>query len=337
MNKNNRPYGPRTLKSQFSKLEIIDELSRLILGNMTRWNQSKHSRKSDLEIGLLNSLEVRSCPSCQGEAVVKDGYQKDGTRRYRCKSCGKRFSPLTGTLLDSHKIPFSEWIEFCIHLFQFQSLSVSSIDNRNAYSTGRYWLKKIFLCIRDYQEKITVEGKAYIDETYLSVMPKDQKDKEGKKLRGLSNNKLCIVTATDGTHTFLACIGRGKPSARRLVGGLKGHIIPGTLIVDDGEKSHCALCRELGSERKPYPSSVTKGLPDDKNPLDPVNEVHRFFKRFMRSHGGYERDDIQDWCNLFSFIWNHHGNLPEMTYDVMQLVLKHKELLRYRALFAKKP
>ena len=47
---------------------------------------------------------------------------------------------------------------------------------------------------------------------------------------------------------------------------------------------------------------MTKGLPDDKNPLDPINKVHRFFKRFMRSHGGYERDDIQDWCNLFSFI-----------------------------------
>lgn len=336
MNKSNRPYGPRTLKSQFSKLEIIDELSRLILGNMTRWDQSKHSRQSDLETTLLNSLEVNSCPFCQSSAIVKDGHQKNGTRRYRCKSCGKRFSPLTGTLLDSHKIPFAEWIEFCIHLFQFQSLSVSAIDNRNAYSTGRYWIRKIFLCIEDYQEKIMLEGKAYIDETYLSVMPKNLKKKDGKKMRGLSGNKLCIVTATDGTHTFLAYIGNGKPSAKRLIRGLKDHIRPGTLIIDDGEKTHRALCSELDSERKSYPSSMTKGLPDDKNPLDPINKVHRFFKRFMRSHGGYERDDIQDWCNLFSFIWNHHGNLPEMIYDIMRLVLKYRETLRYRDVFSKK-
>ena len=181
-----------------------------------------------------------------------------------------------------------------------------------------------------------IEGIAYIDETYLSVMPKDLKKKEGNKLRGLSNNKLCIATATDGTHTFLACIGNGKPSARRLAGGLRGHIRPGTLIVDDGEKSHKYLCSELESKRKSYPSSATKGLPDEKNPLEPINKVHRFFKRFMRSHGGYGREDVQDWCNLFSFIWNHHGNLPEMIYDVMRLVMEHKELLRYRVLFAKK-
>lgn len=183
MNKYHKPYGPRTLKSQFSRLKITDELSGLILGNMSEWDSSKHDRKSSLEIELLNSLNVRSCPFCQGVAVVKDGHQADGTRRYRCKACRRRFSPLTGTLLDSHKIPFAEWIEFCIHLFQFQSLSVSAIDNRNAYSTGRYWLKKIFLCIRDYQDTIMVEGTAYIDETYLSVMPKDQIEKDRKKLR----------------------------------------------------------------------------------------------------------------------------------------------------------
>lgn len=210
MNKNKRPYGHGTLKSQFSKLEMIDELSKLILGNMSEWEFSKHSRRSALEIELLNSLEVHSCPFCQSSDIVKDGYQNDGTRRYRCKSCGRRFSPLTGTLLDSHKIPFAEWIEFCIHLFQFQSLNMSSIDNRNAYSTGRYWLKKIFLCIEKYQDAIILESKAFVDETYLSVMPKDLDRKDGKKLRGLSRNKLCIVTATDGSRTFIAYIGKAS-------------------------------------------------------------------------------------------------------------------------------
>lgn len=46
--------------------------------------------------------------------------------------------------------------------------------------------------------------------------------------------------------------------------------------------------------------------------------------------------EVQDWRNLFSFIWNHHGKLPEMVYDVMPLVLNHKRILRYRELFAKK-
>lgn len=155
------------------------------------------------------------------------------------------------------------------------------------------------LCIEKYQDAIILEGKAYVDETYLSVMPKDLDRKDGKKLRGLSRNKLCIVTATDGSRTFIAYIGNGKPSAKRLIEGLGNHIKPGTLIVDDGEKSHAALCRKLNSERESHPGLTTKGLPDDRNPLDPVNEVHRFFKRLMRNHGGYKRDEVKVWSNLF--------------------------------------
>ena len=71
MNKNKRPYGHGTLKSQFSELEMIDELSKLILGNMSEWELSKHSRRSALEIELLNSLEVHSCPFCQSADIVK--------------------------------------------------------------------------------------------------------------------------------------------------------------------------------------------------------------------------------------------------------------------------
>lgn len=170
---------------------------------MTRWNQSKHSRQSDLETTLLNSMEVNSCPFRQSAAIVKDGRQKNGTRRYRWKSCGKRFSPLTGTLLDSHKIPFAEWIEFCIHLFQFQSLNVSAIDNRNVYSTGRYWLKKIFLCLEDYQEKMMLKGKAYIDETYVSVMPKDLKRKDGKSREACPATSSALSPRLTGHILFL--------------------------------------------------------------------------------------------------------------------------------------
>lgn len=55
---------------------MIDKLSKLILGNMSEWELSKHSRRSSLEIELLNSLEVHSCPFCQSADIVKDGYQK---------------------------------------------------------------------------------------------------------------------------------------------------------------------------------------------------------------------------------------------------------------------
>lgn len=86
-------------------------------------------------------------------------------------------------------------------------------------------------------------------------MPKELDMKDGKKLRGLSRKKLCTVTATDGDRTFIPCIGNGKPSSERLANPIK----PGTLIVDDGEKSHASLCRKLNSERESQSRNEDKG------------------------------------------------------------------------------
>ena len=113
------------------------------------------------------------------------------------------------------------------------------------------------------------------------------------------------------------------------------HIARESHMIDDGERSHSVLVTELNIERTVYPTKTTKGLPNEKNPMDPINEVHRMFKRFMRSHGGFKRSRIQDWCNLFSFIWNHHGNMPMMVKDMLQLLVSTHDVVRYRGVMVK--
>ena len=61
-----------------------------------------------------------------------------------------------------------------IHLFKFHSLSSSASDNRNAKTTGKYWLSKVFAVLTDCQKNIVLSGRIYLDETYFSVMPKNQ-------------------------------------------------------------------------------------------------------------------------------------------------------------------
>ena len=80
---------------------------------------------------------------------------------------------------------------------------------------------------------------------------------------------------------------------------------------------------------------MTKGLPNEKNPMDPINEVHRMFKRFMRCHGGLKRSRIQDWCNPFSFSWNHQGELPMMVKGMFQLLISTHDVVRYRSVMGK--
>ena len=86
-----------------------------------------------------------------------------------------------------------------------------------------------------------------------------------------------------------------------------------------------------------HPTKETKGMSDKEKNLDIVNRLHRFFKRYMSRHGSYDRDDIQDWCNLFSFIWNHHGNVAEAVVDFLKIAISTKKIIKYRSVMGKKP
>lgn len=203
--------------------------------------------------------------------------------------------PLTGTVFDAHKFPVSEWIEYMIHLFEFHSLSSSARDNRNAKTTGKYWISKVFAILSDCQTNIILSGRIYLDETYFSVKPKDQTKKHvGKHYRGLSRNKICVVTATDGVNVFLAVCGRAKPSRAKILKTLEGHMKNGSVLIHDGENSHKILTEAFGLTEEVHTTKVMRNLSDDDNPTEPINAVHRNLKRFMREHPAYDRDDLQD-------------------------------------------
>lgn len=76
------------------------------------------------------------------------------------------------------------------HLFEFHSLSSSARDNRNAKTTGKYWISKVFAVLTDCQKNIVLSGRIYLDETYFSVMPKNQTKKHTENItEGFSGTK----------------------------------------------------------------------------------------------------------------------------------------------------
>jgi len=123
---------------------------------------------------------------------------------------------LTGTIFEDRKIPISEWIEYLIHLFEFHSITTSARENLNAYSTGRYWLFKVFAVLEDFQKDIILAGNVYLDETFFSVVESKKEHREnGKEYRGISRNKLCIAAAFDDTgHILLMCENTSNPSSK---------------------------------------------------------------------------------------------------------------------------
>jgi hypothetical protein len=282
------------------------------------------------EAGMINSYTPLKCPFCTSERFKKSGHTKSGIQRYMC-GCGKTFLPTTGTIFDERKISISEWMEYCLNLFRHVSITADSWNNKNAFATSRYWLQKLFLTLEGIQDDIILSDFVWLDETFYSVRSENIARKEGgNKLRGLSRNQICIGVATDKQRTVFLVEGNGKPSQKKTLDVFRSHVKHGSTLIHDGESAHAKLIRELSLESIVYTSKELKCLPDKDNPMNPVNRAHAILKKFLNTHGSFDRDDIQGYLNLFAFVTNPPGDLLEKVELVIKTAFENPKSLRYR-------
>jgi hypothetical protein len=191
------------------------------------------------------------------------------------------------------------------------------------------------LTLEGVQDDIVLSGKVWLDETFYSVRAEDIVRKEnGDLLRGLSVNKICIGVATDKENTVLLVEGTGKPSQSKTMEAFRKHIKCGSHLIHDDDNSHRRLVKELSLGSTVYPSKTLKGLPDNENPMNPVNRVHAILKNFLNSHSGFKREDMQNYLNLFAFVSNTPVELLEKVELVINLGFKNPKLLRYRDFYS---
>ncbi len=86
----------------------ISKSQKLISDTVHEWYDAKHPTVRRSEVQFLNSLPVSHCLICGSKHFIRYGFYKDGTKCYRCASCGHKFSVLTGTIFQDRKIPISE-------------------------------------------------------------------------------------------------------------------------------------------------------------------------------------------------------------------------------------
>ena len=245
----------------------------------------KHSKLSETnEKEIINSIVITKCKFCDSEQIIKRGFTNNGIQRYYCNCCHKRFTPITNTIFDNHKISITEWIEFLLDLFNYGSTTLISKVNKNSINTSIYWLQKVFLLLRHWQDNIVLKGTVYIDEMFYSVIKSDIKTKDGKKLRGLSCNQYCI-----------------------------GIGIKKLELVDDS-----------------YKSTWLKTKKDKDNPLRPINHQCDLIRQFLNTHSGFDRDNLQDYLNLYCFMNSKPRNKLEKVNILLELALSTNIELKYR-------
>ena len=147
---------------------------------------ARHPKLSETgEAALINSFIPAKCPYCGSAKFKKRAKTANGVQRYQCV-CGSSFLPTTHTIFDEHRVAISEWMEYCLNLFRYVSLNADSWNNKNAFTTSRYWLQKLFLTLDGIQNSIVLSDVVWLDETFYPVINTEIDRKEdGTKYRGL--------------------------------------------------------------------------------------------------------------------------------------------------------
>lgn len=70
--------------------------------------------------------------------------------------------------------------------------------------------------------------------------------------------------------------------------------------------------------------------------MDPINDLHALIRRFMGEHGGFSREDMQDWMNLIWFILTSPHNRYEKVKAFIDLAVSSPLEVRYHTVMSKK-
>lgn len=287
------------------------------------------------DIDFINSYERKSCPLCGSSRIRLAGLSKAGLQRYWCTECKGYFTPATDTIFEDRKLPLSAWVDFLLQLFSHESISSMTREDRRSETTHPYWLAKVFMVLEGIQDGVVLSGNVQIDETYYPISLKDAARKDGKLLRGLSRNQMCIGVGCDSNgKAVFVWEGFGKTSKKKTRCAFGERITAGSHLVHDKERAHAVLVNTLEITDSPYDSKLLKGLPDDENPLADVNRHCKLLKHFLKAHSGFGRDNLQGFLDVFYVISNPPENKMEKVAFVLDRAMHSAKSLRYRDFYS---
>lgn len=266
----------------------------------TRINAEKYHATTFEELALFVKRPIK-CPKCFSERYILNGHTPKGTQRFRCLDCYSTFTLLNKSIFRSAKIPFDKFIRY-IALMSF-NVPLEMLEELCEISTNTamLWRQKIFNTVNDYQNKVVLKDRVWIDETYVNDSHILHEDNNIKK-RGLSKQKICIVVAIDiHKNIYTNICGHGKPSSTRIYKVLKEHIDSGSVIVHDGDRSHAMLIEKLNLKSETYIANTTSQDYLEKMAL--INNLCSWIKRYLYRFIGMDLKNLQSYLNWFVYLF----------------------------------
>lgn len=258
------------------------------------------------------------CPYCSNEDYILIGHSSSNSQRYRCKYCNKTYGILSNSIFNSTKKRPYTWIKFINLMIYNVPLECIEFNLNISHNTAFLWRHKIFSTVNEYQNDIELKGTIWVDEIYIEDL--SIKRPEGKKNRGLSKYKKCIVIGIDIFKNIIVKVsGNGKISTKRFNDSLIKNIEKKSTIVHDGEHAHYKLIEKLSLVDEYHKANIK-----DKEYLEAMNLINSFsswLKRYLFRFIGMKMDNLQSYLNWF--VYQFKVKLKDEKYPKTKRIIRH--------------
>ncbi len=247
--------------------------------------------------------KYKVCPVCGTvNSTIKHGRTNKNIQRYKCKSCLATFilDESTTSKLQNSDYLFKKFIGFMIDDVTLDVIARNLIIN---FKTALYYRYLVFEALKNYQSEVVLKGTVLIDETFVRISDKQYKlyRADGKGIRGISFNHLCVVTIINLQGNCIAKVasrGMVKPDiyTNLCIGNMKDI----KLIIHDGGPTQKRLLKSFAC-----PNVDARRNKSGEYNTKLIDSLHSNIKRYLFKHAGYRLKNLQHYMNFFVYKYNH--------------------------------
>ena len=295
------------------------------------------------ETNPKNYAEVVSCSNCKSHNISKNGKDRNGIQRYKCKGCGHTFSATSNTLSSHTSQSVGQWMSFIIGLFNCEKCETLSKKCGISIPTAHEWRLKVFAALEHLEKDVKLTKVIMADDTRLPYSfkgnhredfyaPRKSHNRGNQNTRKISNdNTVCILCAVDSEgHSFSRLIGFGNPSGRRISEGFKDKldVTEDTILVTDGAPCFSQTVKDYSIpcwNRKTALKYGSKKYPNIIGELhiQGVNSYHSRLKQFISRFRGVASRYLPGYIMLFDYMENNkHMSQEDMAKKIIDAMTK---------------
>jgi len=281
-----------------------------------------------ISISVLLSREEQltktgvECPYCKSSSIVGYGIQK-GLKRYKCKSCKRTFSPITGTAVDRiHKKSLLN--EYVFHMLSGLSLRKITEEMDICLKTAFDWRHKILNAIKKgFTHKI--DGLVEADETFFLNSQKGNKSLKRKarrrggsaSKRGINIDHITVMTAFERKSGAFSntVVCKGRLTKNAIKKGLGNWLNKKeTILCSDSHRSMSAYAKDNDIQLKPIFVRRKEYVFQKIYHIQNVNRLHGELKDWIRKFNGVSTKYLQNYLNYFKLVklTANQGNMTEL-------------------------